>query len=360
MFKKLLIANRGEIAIRIARTAAEMGIATVAVFSEDDAQSLHLKAADELFALSGLGAGAYLDGAQICAAARETGCDAVHPGYGFLSENAAFATLCAETDLVFVGPTPQTLEVFGDKTKARALAISCGVPVLDGSAGPVTRAEAEAFLAGLGEGGAVMLKAVAGGGGRGMRPVARIEDMAEAYERCSSEALKAFGSGEAYVERLLPHARHIEVQILGDGAEMAHLWDRECSLQRQRQKLIEVAPVTTLDAEVRAAVLDAAVRLGQAAQYRGLGTIEFLVDSRRREGAEFVFIEANPRLQVEHTVTEAVTGLDLVRLQLRIAAGASLAELNLRQADVPTPRGVAIQARVNLETMAADGTARPW
>ena len=359
MFKKLLIANRGEIAIRIARTAAEMGIATVAVFSEDDAQSLHLKAADELFALSGLGAGAYLDGAQICAAAREMGCDAVHPGYGFLSENAGFATLCAETGLVFVGPTPQTLEVFGDKTKARALAISCGVPVLEGSAGPVTRAEAEAFLAGLGEGGAVMLKAVAGGGGRGMRPVARIEDMAEAYERCGSEALKAFGSGEVYVERLLPHARHIEVQILGDGAEVLHLWDRECSLQRQRQKLIEVAPVTTLDPEVRAAVLDAAVRLGQAANYRGLGTIEFLVDSRRREGAEFVFIEANPRLQVEHTVTEEVTGLDLVRLQLQVADGASLAALNLSQANVPAPRGVAIQARVNLETMAADGTARP-
>ena len=359
MFKKLLIANRGEIAIRIARTAAEMGIATVAVFSEDDAQSLHLRATDELFALKGAGAAAYLDGAQICAAAREMGCDAVHPGYGFLSENAGFATLCAETDLVFVGPAPETLALFGDKTKARTLATRCGVPVLEGSAGPVTREEAEAFLASLGEGGAVMLKAVAGGGGRGMRPVARIEDMAEAYERCSSEALKAFGSGEVYVERLLPHARHIEVQILGDGAEMAHLWDRECSLQRQRQKLIEVAPVTTLDAEVRAAVLDAAVRLGQAAQYRGLGTIEFLVDSRRREGAEFVFIEANPRLQVEHTVTEAVTGLDLVRIQLEIADGATLASLNLRQPEVPAPRGVAIQARVNLETMAADGTARP-
>jgi acetyl/propionyl-CoA carboxylase alpha subunit/acetyl-CoA carboxylase carboxyltransferase component len=359
MFKKLLIANRGEIAIRIARTAAEMGIATVAVFSEDDAQSLHLKAADELFALSGTGAAAYLDGAQICAAAREMGCDAVHPGYGFLSENAGFATLCAEMDLVFVGPTPQTLELFGDKTKARKLAIGCGVPVLEGSAGPVTRDEAEAFLAGLGDGGAVMLKAVAGGGGRGMRPVDRTQDMAEAYARCSSEALKAFGSGEVYVERLLPHARHIEVQILGDGAEVVHLWDRECSLQRQRQKLIEVAPVTTLDPAVRADVLGAAVRLGQAANYRGLGTIEFLVDAHRREGAEFVFIEANPRLQVEHTVTEEVTGLDLVRIQLEIADGATLASLNLRQADVPAPRGVAIQARVNLETMAADGTARP-
>ncbi len=359
MFSKLLIANRGEIAIRIARTAADMGIATVAVFSEDDAQSLHLKAADELFALRGAGAAAYLDGAQICAAAREMGCDAVHPGYGFLSENAGFAALCAEMDMVFVGPMPETLDLFGDKTKARKLAIECGVPVLDGSTGPVTEEQAEVFLQSLGEGGAVMLKAVAGGGGRGMRPVARAEDMAEAYQRCSSEALKAFGSGEVYVERLLPHARHIEVQILGDGSEVVHLWDRECSLQRQRQKLIEVAPVTTLDPDVRAAVLAAAVRLGQATSYRGLGTIEFLVDSRRRAGAAFVFIEANPRLQVEHTVTEEVTGLDLVRLQLQVADGATLAALNLHQADVPAPRGVAIQARVNLETMSADGTARP-
>ena len=250
MFKKLLIANRGEIAIRIARTAAEMGIATVAVFSEDDAQSLHLRAADEAFALSGTGAAAYLDAAQICAAAKAMGCEAVHPGYGFLSENAAFAALCAETHLVFVGPTPETLDLFGDKTKARALAMACGVPVLEGSAGPVTREGAEAFLGGLGDGGAVMLKAVAGGGGRGMRPVSRTQDMAEAYQRCSSEALKAFGSGDVYVERLLAHARHIEVQIAGDGAEVVHLWDRECSLQRQRQKLIEIAPVTTLADDV--------------------------------------------------------------------------------------------------------------
>ncbi|HZC17953.1 MAG TPA: carboxyl transferase domain-containing protein, partial [Caulobacteraceae bacterium] len=359
MFKKILIANRGEISIRIARAAAEMGIATVAVFSEDDAQSLHLKAADELYALSGAGAAAYLDAAQIRAAARAMDCDAVHPGYGFLSENAGFATLCAENDLVFIGPAPATLELFGDKTKARRLAMDCGVPVLAGSAGPVTEAEARAFLAALGESGAVMLKAVAGGGGRGMRPVTRTQDMAEAYARCSSEALKAFGSGEVYVERFLPHARHVEAQILGDGEAVVHLWDRECSLQRQRQKLIEVAPVTTLDPNVRAALLDAAVRLGEAAHYRGLGTVEFLVDSRRRERAEFVFIEANPRLQVEHTVTEEVIGLDLVRLQIEIADGATLKALTLTQADVPAPRGVAIQARVNLETMAADGTARP-
>ena len=356
MFRKILIANRGEIAIRIARTAAEMGIATVAVFSEDDALSLHVKAADEAIALTGSGAAAYLDGDQIIAAAKSAGCDAVHPGYGFLSENAAFAAGCAKAGLTFIGPTPETLDLFGDKTKARALAIKSGVPVLEGSAGAVSAAEAEAFFKSLGKGGAVMLKAVAGGGGRGMRPVTRLEGLAEAYQRCSSEALKAFGAGEVYAERLLTHARHIEVQILGDGTDVVHLWDRECSLQRQRQKMIEVAPVTTLTENVRQAVLGAAVRLGEAAQYRGLGTIEFLVDVAT--GA-FVFIEANPRLQVEHTVTEEVTGLDLVALQIEVAAGAKLAALGLSQGAVPAPRGIAIQARVNLETMAADGTARP-
>jgi acetyl/propionyl-CoA carboxylase alpha subunit/acetyl-CoA carboxylase carboxyltransferase component len=351
MFDRILIANRGEIAVRIARTAAEMGIATVAVFSEDDAASLHVRVADEAVALSGAGAGAYLDIAQIVGAATAAGCQAVHPGYGFLSENAAFARACADARLVFIGPTPETLDLFGDKTRARALAAEAGVPVLAGSDGPVSAPEAETFLAGLGVGGAVMLKAVAGGGGRGMRPVTRPEDMAEAYERCSSEALKAFGAGEVYVERLLPNARHIEVQIAGDGVEVVHLWDRECSLQRQRQKLIEVAPVTTLAPAVRDAVLDAAVRLAKAAGYKGLGTIEFLVDAGG--GGEFVFIEANPRLQVEHTVTEAVTGLDLVRIQFELAFGGAL------DPAVPAPRGVAIQARVNLETMAADGSARP-
>jgi acetyl/propionyl-CoA carboxylase alpha subunit/acetyl-CoA carboxylase carboxyltransferase component len=359
MTARLLIANRGEIAIRVARTAAEMGIPTVAVFSEDDAQSLHVTAADEAFALTGVGAAAYLDGAAICEAAKVTGCDRVHPGYGFLSENAAFARLCAEAGVVFVGPTPETLELFGDKTRARQLATERGVPVLEGSAGAVTLEEAQAFLAALGEGGAVMLKAVAGGGGRGMRMVSRAAEMAEAYQRCSSEALKAFGAGEVYVESFAPHARHVEVQILGDGDEVVHLWDRECSPQRQRQKLIEVAPAANLEGALRQSLLDAAVRLGKAAGYLGLGTIEFLVDSQAREGAAFVFIEANPRLQVEHTVTEEVTGLDLVRLQLEIAAGRSLADLGLRQTNVPAPRGVAIQARVNLETMGADGAARP-
>ncbi|HXQ10173.1 MAG TPA: carboxyl transferase domain-containing protein [Caulobacteraceae bacterium] len=359
MFKKILVANRGEIAIRIARTAAEMGVASVAVFPADDAPSLHVKAADEAWPLEGAGAGAYLDGAQILAAAKACACEAIHPGYGFLSENAAFARMCAEAGVVFIGPAPEALELFGDKTAARRLAIRCGIPVLAGSHGPVTKEQAKAFFAELGDGGALMLKAVAGGGGRGMRAVTRVEDLEAAFDRSSSEALKAFGSGDVYVERLMPSARHVEAQILGDGAEAVHLWDRECSLQRQRQKLVETAPALSVAEDVREALLEAATRLAQAAKYRGLGTIEFLVDSRRHEGAEFVFIEANARLQVEHTVTEEVTGLDLVRLQLEIAGGRTLHDLGLEQAQVPAPRGVAIQARVNLETMGKDGAARP-
>ncbi|WP_309605631.1 carboxyl transferase domain-containing protein [Phenylobacterium sp.] len=352
--QKLLIANRGEIAVRIARTAAEMGIATVAVYSQDDAASLHIRKADEAVALQGSGPAAYLDIAHVVAAATAAGCDAVHPGYGFLSENAAFARACAEAGLTFVGPTPETLALFGDKGRARRLAQRCGVPVLPGTDGPTSLEDARAFFAGLGPGGAVMVKAVAGGGGRGMRPVMQPTDLAAAFERCASEAQAAFGAGDLYVEQFLPRARHIEVQIVGDGASVVHLWDRECSLQRQRQKVVEIAPADMLPMDLRERLFAAAVSLGQAAAYKSLGTIEFLVEEDR-----FVFIEGNARLQVEHTVTEEVTGLDLVRLQLQIAAGRSLGELRLSQGDVPAPRGHAVQVRVNLETMAADGSARP-
>ena len=352
--KKLLIANRGEIAVRIARTAAEMGVATVAVFSEDDAASLHTRTADEARALRGSGPAAYLDMAQVVEAAKAAGADAVHPGYGFLSENAAFARACGEAGLTFVGPSPETLELFGDKGRARALAQQCGVPVLPGTDGPTSLDEAEAFFAGLGEGGAVMVKAVAGGGGRGMRPVTEASELAAAFERCASEAKAAFGNGDLYVEQFLTRARHIEVQIVGDGASVSHLWDRECSLQRQRQKVVEIAPADMLAIDIRERLFGFGVTLGQAAGYRSLGTMEFLVDGDRT-----VFIEGNARLQVEHTVTEEVTGLDLVRLQLQIAAGQSLAELRLTQGEVPAPRGHAVQARVNLETMAPDGSAKP-
>jgi acetyl/propionyl-CoA carboxylase alpha subunit/acetyl-CoA carboxylase carboxyltransferase component len=359
MFKRLLIANRGEIAIRIARTAADLNIASVAVCPPDDARSLHVRAADEAVALVGAGPAAYLDGPQILRLALETGCEAIHPGYGFLSENSAFARLCSNAGVVFVGPSPEALTLFGDKVQARALAKRIGAPVLPGSVGAATLEEAERFLETLGAGGTVMLKAVAGGGGRGMREVHALADMAAAYERCRSEALQAFGSGELYVEQFFPRARHVEVQIIGDGKEVAHLWDRECSAQRQRQKLIESAPAFGLSADLRTKLLELSVALGQAVNYRGLGTVEFLIDQEAGSTAPFAFIEANPRLQVEHTVTECITGLDLVRIQLQIAAGSSLAKLGLRQFAIPAPRGTAIEARVNMETMQADGTARP-
>ena len=358
--KKLLIANRGEIAIRIARSAAELALITVAVYAEDDALSLHTRQADEAVALKGVGAAAYLDIEGMIAAATASGCDAVHPGYGFLSENPAFARACADARLTFVGPAPETLALFGDKTAALGLADRLDIPTLPGARGATSLEEAQAFLASLGDGGAIMLKALAGGGGRGMRPVTRPEDLPEAFERCRSEAQAAFGDGALYAERFFPKARHVEVQIIGDGTgAVVHLWDRECSLQRQRQKLVEIAPAVGVDGGVRAALQAAAVKMGAAASYKGLGTIEFLVNEARGEPS-FAFIEANPRLQVEHTVTEEVTGLDLVQLQLGIAGGATLAALGLgSQAAVPATRGVALQARINLETLTAEGQVRP-
>jgi acetyl/propionyl-CoA carboxylase alpha subunit/acetyl-CoA carboxylase carboxyltransferase component len=360
MIRKLLIANRAEIAIRIARTAAEMGIATVGIFSEDDAQSLHTRKVDEARPLSGTGVAAYLDIERIVAIAREAGCDAIHPGYGFLSENAALARRCEEAGLTFVGPRPETLATFGDKAQARALAGRCNIPVPPGTAGPTTLEEARRFLESLGEGGAVMLKAVGGGGGRGMRPVHDPGELEQAFARCASEAQQAFGNGALYVEALLPRVRHIEVQIAGDGTGAAiHLWDRDCSLQRQRQKLVEIAPVAHLPVGLRDTLLQAATALASATRYAGLGTVEFLVEATETPRPRFFFVEANARLQVEHTVTEEVLGLDLVRLQLAIAGGQTLAALGLAQEKVPVPRGTAVQVRINMETMTADGTSRP-
>ena len=354
--QKLLVANRGEIAIRIFRSAADLGMGGVAIYPADDSASLHVGKADTAIALPGRGVAAYLDGAAILRAAKEAGATAIHPGYGFLSENAAFARACAEAGITFVGPTPEILELFGDKHRARQLAREVGVPTLPGTAAPTSLDEARAFMAGLGSGAAVMVKAVSGGGGRGMRPVLAADDLEEAFVRCRSEATAAFGSGDLYVEQLVRAARHIEVQVIGDGTAVAHLWERDCSLQRQRQKLVEFAPAPNLDAAVRQRLLDAALTLARAARYRSLGTFEFLVDGA--SGA-FYFIEANPRLQVEHTVTEAVTGLDLVELQLRLAGGATLAELGLGGGAGPAPRGMAIQLRINVETMQPDGSARP-
>jgi acetyl/propionyl-CoA carboxylase alpha subunit/acetyl-CoA carboxylase carboxyltransferase component len=359
MFNRLLIANRGEIAIRIARSAAELNISSVAVYSQDDAGSLHARAADEAVAIDGSGPAAYLDGAHILRVALETGCEAIHPGYGFLSENAAFARLCNNAGVTFVGPSPETLTLLGDKVQARALAKRLGAPVLPGTAAAATLEEVESLLAGMGAGGAIMLKALAGGGGRGMREVRSLAEVPAAYERCRSEALQAFGNGDLYAEQLFRRARHVEVQIIGDGKDISHAWDRDCSVQRQRQKLIETAPASRLPRELRAKLLEISVALGKATNYRGVGTIEFLVNQDHDGKMPFAFIEANPRLQVEHTVTESVTGLDLVRIQLQLAAGASLAKLGLLQVAIGPPRGTAIQARVNLETMNADGGARP-
>ena len=292
--------------------------------------------------------------------AREAGCDAIHPGYGFLSESSAFARRCAAAGVVFVGPSPEALDVFGDKTKTRALAQRSGVPVLAGTTGPTSLEEARAFLSAQGAGAGIMLKAIAGGGGRGMRAVQSADDLEAAYARCRSEALQSFGNGEVYAERFFPRARHVEVQVAGDrSGGVTHFWERECSIQRQRQKLIEIAPAPGLGVRVRERILEAAVALARAAGLDNLATVEFLVDADGGEDAAFAFIEANPRLQVEHTVTEEVTGLDLVRLQFELAAGRTLAALGLGQSEVPRPRGMAMQVRINMETMASDGTARP-
>ena len=353
--KKLLIANRGEIAIRIARTAADLGLATVAIHSEDDASSPHVASADEAEAMSGRGVGAYLDIGQIVDIAKRSRCDALHPGYGLLSENPEFAAAVEAAGLTFVGPTPETLSLLGNKARARTLAGSCGIPLLAGSDGAVSLEKARSFFASCPDGAAIVIKAVAGGGGRGMRVVTDASDIEPAYRRCRSEAQSAFGNPAVYVEEYLPNARHIEVQIVADGSgAVSHVWERECSIQRRHQKLVEVAPSPSLAPETRDALTAAAVRLGEAAGYRGAGTVEFMVSGER-----FAFIEANARLQVEHTVTEEITGLDLVRIQLETASGKTLAGLGLRQADVPSPRGYAVQARINMETMQSDGSAKP-
>jgi acetyl-CoA carboxylase carboxyltransferase component/biotin carboxylase len=334
--KRLLIANRGEIAVRIARTAAELELETVAIASRDDLASLHAGRADRLIELPGKGVAAYLDIDAVVAAALAAGCDSLHPGYGFLAENAELARRCAAAGIRFVGPSPETLDDFGDKTRARALAAAHDVPTPRGLAHAVSLDEAKAFFRELGDDAAIVLKAVAGGGGRGIRIVRDPGELAAAFERCQSEARAAFG----------------------DGQEVAHIWERECSLQRRRQKVVEVAPASFLPGPLRERLLADAVRLARATRYLGLGTFEFLV-WKTAAGLDYAFIEANPRIQVEHTVTEAVTGLDLVAAQLRVVGGASLGEIGLDQAGVPAPRGVAIQARVNLERMGADGEVYP-
>ena len=357
---KLLVANRGEIAIRIMRAAAELRISSVAVFPEDDAASLHGRKADETRLLPGGGAPAYLDVDAIVEAARVTGSDALHPGYGFLSENPALARACAEAGLTFVGPSADLLELFGDKTRAREAAAAAGVPILPGTQHATSLEEAHAFFAGLAGGGAMIIKARAGGGGRGVRVVHTADEIDDAYARASSEANAAFGDSDVYVEQFVPRARHIEVQIAGDGERVVDFGERDCSIQRRHQKVVEIAPAPGLPGPLRARIIEAATNLAADTSYSSLGTFEFLVDATALdEHSPFAFIEANARLQVEHTVTEEVAGVDLVQLQLRLAGGASLDELGYPVGAQPVIRGFAIQARVNMETMRADGTTVP-
>ncbi|RZT83829.1 biotin-dependent enzyme [Pseudonocardia sediminis] len=351
MFSRILIANRGEIAVRVAQTAADLGIPTVAVFATDDADAPHVAAADTAVALAGSGPAAYLDVDDVLRAAVGSGADAVHPGYGFLSENAAFARACAEQGVTFVGPPPEILDAFGDKTRARALARDAGLPVLAGTDGPVDADGAEAFRTTLPGPGAVMLKAIAGGGGRGMRRVTDPADLAAAHARCASEARAAFGDDRVFAEELLLGARHVEVQIVGDGTgAVVALGERDCSVQRRHQKIVEIAPAPGLPGSVRSELLAAAVRLGESVRYAGLGTVEFLVNGER-----IAFLEVNPRIQVEHTITEEVTGIDLVATGLRLAAGATVAELG----PFPKPSGSAMQLRITCETTNPDGTTTP-
>ena len=345
--KRVLIANRGEIAIRVAKAAAALGIESVGVYAPADALALHARSttvARRIDSGASAAVAPYLDADALLAVAAETGCDCVHPGYGFLAESAAFASRCAAAGLVFVGPPPAALELFGDKVRARKLAASLDIPVAPGgSAALASAADAAAFAQELGY--PVLLKAAAGGGGRGMRAVASPPAMAEAFARCRSEALAAFGDDTVFVEKLVARPRHIEVQVLGDRqGNLVHLHERDCSVQLRHQKVIETAPAPGLDPALRQRLLADAVRLAEAAGYANAGTMEFLVTPE--DGAHY-FIEGNARIQVEHTVTEEVTGMDLVEAQFRIAGGAPLAALGLPdQASVPAPRGFAVQARV--------------
>ncbi|WP_322796738.1 carboxyl transferase domain-containing protein [Tepidiforma sp.] len=356
--RRLLVANRGEIAVRIMRTAADRGIETVAVFTPDDAGATHTRHADSAVALPTPGAGGYLDIPAIVQAAREAQADAIHPGYGFLSERADFARAVEEAGLRFVGPTPDTLVLLGDKVAARRLAAGCGVPTIPGT-DVLDPAGARAFLASL-DGAPMLLKAVAGGGGRGVRVVRAEDELASAFERAASEAARAFGDGALYAERYLERARHVELQVLGDGrGNVVHLWERECSLQRRHQKVVEFAPAPGLPPGLRDRLLAASLAMARRLDYRGAGTFEFLIDAAGplTDDSPWYFIEANARLQVEHTVTEAITGLDIVGAQLDIAGGATLADLAL--AEPPPARGIAVQLRVNAERMTPDGQALP-
>ncbi len=342
MIQSVLVANRGEIAVRIIRAAREMGIRSVAVFSEPDRTAPHVMLADEAYAIGPAPASrSYLDVGRVIAAAREANVDAVHPGYGFLAERGHFAEAVARAGMTFVGPRPETILAMGDKTAARERMRAAGVPVVPGTARPLASA-AEARSTAESIGFPVVLKAAAGGGGKGMRVVRRAEDVEGAFEAAGREAESAFGDGRLYVERFLERPRHVEMQVFGDGSgNVVHLFERECSIQRRHQKLVEEAPSPALAPEDRERMGRAAVRAARAVDYVGAGTVEFLW-----HGGEFYFLEMNTRLQVEHPVTEMVTGVDLVEWQFRVASGE---DLPLRQPEIPL-RGHAVECRITSES----------
>eukprot|EP00002_Diphylleia_rotans_P040171 TRINITY_DN9477_c0_g1_i1.p1 TRINITY_DN9477_c0_g1~~TRINITY_DN9477_c0_g1_i1.p1 ORF type:complete len:1181 (+),score=239.12 TRINITY_DN9477_c0_g1_i1:42-3584(+) len=346
-FKKILVANRGEIAIRVFRAGEELGLKTVGIYSHEDRFQLHRTKADESY-LVGKGKSpvqAYLDYPDIIRIAQECGADAIHPGYGFLSERREFAESCKNAGIVFIGPPVSALETFGDKTKARNLAQSIGVPVIPGTEKPVTSVE-EALTAAKKIGFPVMLKATMGGGGRGMRKVMAEDEFVDAFERASSEAKQAFGDGSMFIEKFVQNPRHIEVQILADQhGNITHLYERDCSIQRRHQKVVEIAPAPNMSNELRERLVTDAIKLARASKYVNAGTVEFLLDTTT---GHYYFIEVNPRIQVEHTVTEQVTGKDIVQSQIRIAAGQNLHDMGLRQSEIH-PSGYAIQCRVTTE-----------
>ncbi|MCI0600645.1 MAG: ATP-grasp domain-containing protein, partial [Beijerinckiaceae bacterium] len=318
--RRLLVANRSEITIRVFRAAAELGIGTIAIYAEEDKLSLHRFKADEAYQV-GAGKGAleaYLSIEEVIRVAKEAKADAIHPGYGFLSESPEFAEACAAAGIIFIGPTQQTMRELGNKIAARNLAISRGVPVMPATP-PLPADPQEIKRLALGIGYPLMLKASWGGGGRGMRPIESEDKLHEGVLSAKREAKSAFGKDEVFLEKLVARARHVEVQILGDAhGNLVHLFERDCSIQRRNQKVIERAPAPYLDEAARQRFCEAALKLGKAANYVGAGTVEFLLDA---ESGAFYFIEVNPRIQVEHTVTEVVTGLDIVKAQIRIAEG---------------------------------------
>ena len=341
MLKKVLVANRGEIALRVIRACQELEIPSVAIYSDADSEALHVRHADDAVQIGPAPATkSYLNFEAIFDAAKKTGADAIHPGYGFLAENAKFAAACRSEGLVFIGPTPEAIEKIGDKAFARKLAMQSGVPVVPGTEGTVTAEEA--FDTAEEVGYPVMIKAAAGGGGQGIRVVHDAEELNESVRAAMRDARAAFGEDEIYLEKFLVGPRHVEVQVMGDqDGNVIHLYERECSMQRRRQKVLEEAPSPAISPETRKKMTEAAVSLAQAAEYANAGTVEFLVD----QDQNFYFIEMNTRIQVEHPVTEMLTGVDLVKEQIRVASGKSL---SIRQENVPLV-GHAVEFRINAE-----------